>query len=87
MRIDALNQRSQVYGTNEKRKINYASRVSESDKLEISSFGKDLQTAKQAVAKASDIREDKVNDLKKQFANGTYHVTAEELADKLLAKL
>ena len=44
-------------------------------------------TAKQAVAKASDIREDKVNDLKKQFANGTYHVTAEELADKLLAKL
>ena len=74
MRIDALNQISQVYGTNEKRKINYASRVSESDKLEISSFGKDLQT-------------DKVNDLKKQFANGTYHVTAEELADKLLAKL
>lgn len=87
MRIDALNQISQVYGTNEKRKINYASRVSERDKLEISSFGKDLQTAKQAVAKASDIREDKVNDLKKQFANGTYHVTAEELADKLLAKL
>ena len=87
MRIDALNQISQVYGTNEKRKINYASRVSESDKLEISSFDKDLQTAKQAVAKASDIREDKVNDLKKQFANGTYHVTAEELADKLLAKL
>ena len=72
MRIDALNQISQVYGTNEKRKISYASRVSESDKLEISSFGKDLQTA---------------NDLKKQFANGTYHVTAEELADKLLAKL
>ena len=33
MRIDALNQISQVYGTNEKRKINYASRVSESDKL------------------------------------------------------
>ena len=87
MRIDALNQISQVYGTNEKRKISYASRVAESDKLEISSFGKDLQTAKQAVAKASDIREDKVNDLKKQFANGTYHVTAEELADKLLAKL
>ena len=41
MRIDALNQISQVYGTNEKRKISYASRVSESDKLEISSFGKD----------------------------------------------
>ena len=87
MRIDALNQISQVYGTNEKRKISYASRVSERDNLEISSFGKALQTAKQAVAKASDIREDKVNDLKKQFANGTYHVTAEELADKLLAKL
>ena len=40
MRIDALNQISQVYGTNEKRKISYASRVSESDKLEISSFGR-----------------------------------------------
>ena len=86
MRIDALKQVDQIYGANGKRKVNYASKVPGSDKLEISSFGKDLQIAKQAVANASDIREDKVAEYKRRISEGTYNVSAADFADKMLAK-
>ncbi len=54
--------------------------------MEISSIGKDIQTAKNAVKASSDIREGKVADIKKQIAAGTYNVSGESFADKLLAK-
>ena len=86
MRIDDLKQVGQVYDAKGNRKVNYASKTTGSDKVEISRFGKDLQIAKQAVAGASDIREDKVAEYKKRIAEGTYNVSAEAFADKMLAK-
>lgn len=86
MRIDALNQVGQIYDAKANRKVNHASKAADSDKVEISSFGKDLQIAKQAVAGASDIREDKVAEYKKRIADGTYYVSAEAFADKILAE-
>ena len=86
MRIDAYNQISQVYGVKGKVKTNQVSRVSQTDKLEISSFGRDLQIAKQAVNNAPDVRMDKVEQLKSQIANGTYDVDAGSFADMLLQK-
>lgn len=86
MRIDALNQISQVYGANGVKKTNQAARTSASDQLEISSFGRDLQVAKQAVADSPDIREDRVADVKNRIKSGTYNVTAEEFADHMISK-
>ena len=87
MRIDAISQIQQVYGVGKPRKTSNTSRVSSGrDAVEISSIGKDIQTAKAAVKSAPDVREDKVADLKKQIANGTYNVSGESFADKLLAK-
>ena len=45
MRIDALNQVGQIYDAKGNRKVNRASKAADSDKVEISSFGKDLQIA------------------------------------------
>lgn len=86
MRIDAYNQISQVYGVNGKMKTGAASKTSSVDKVEISSFGKELQIAKQAIANSSDVRNDRVAELKKQIDNGTYEVSAESFAEKLLSK-
>lgn len=86
MRIDAYNQISQIYGVNGKVKTSAASRVTQSDKVEISSFGKELQIAKQAVGEAPDVREDLVSKLKTEIANGTYDVDGETFADKLMEK-
>ena len=86
MRIDAYNQISQIYGVNGKMKTSQASRVSKTDKVEISSIGRDLQIAKQAVANSPDVRTDKVEQLKSQIKNGTYNVDADSFAEMLLQK-
>ena len=56
------------------------------DQLQISQAGRDFQIAKQAVANASDIREDKVAELKTKVDSGNYQVDAGDFASKLLEK-
>ena len=53
-------------------------------KAQISSVGKDLQSVKSALAGASDIREDLIAPIKAGIANGTYQVSGESFAQKLL---
>jgi len=84
MRIDAFNQVSQLYRTSGTKKAGKTSTTAATDKVEISQIGKDFQIAKQAVSQASDIREDRVNAIREQMNNGTYNVSMEDLADKLL---
>lgn len=86
MRIDAYNQISQIYQTNKKHTVNKTSQVYGSDKVEISQFGKDYQIAKQAVAQASDVRADKVADIKARIDAGTYSVSNDDFAAKLAEK-
>ena len=87
MRIDAISQIQQVYGVGKPRKTSNTSRVSSGrDAVEISSIGKDIQTAKTAVKNAPDVRANRIAELKKQIADGTYNVSGESFADKLLAK-
>lgn len=85
MRIDAYNAVNQVYQTTAQvKKVNAEKRVQKDDKLEISQFGKDINIAKKAIKEAPEVREDKVEAIKKQMAEGTYSVSTEALADKIL---
>lgn len=84
MRIDAMSEITQLYQVNNARKKSEKTTGYSKDSVEISSFGRDLQIAKQAVAQAEDIREEKVQELKNSMANGTYNVPMSALADKLL---
>ena len=87
MRIDAYNQIAQIYKTNKAGKVTTASSVATArDEVQISSFGRDYQIAKQAVQEASDIRNDKVAELKSRVDAGNYHVDNGDFASKLLAK-
>jgi len=49
-------------------------------------MGKDIQTAKSALANTSDIREDKIADIKAAIQDGTCEVSNASFADKLLEK-
>ena len=60
--------------------------MSNTDQLQISSIGKDIQTVKAALAESSDIREELTAPLKASIANGTYQVSGESFADKLMQK-
>jgi len=54
------------------------------DRVNISDRTKDVQVAREAVAKLPDVREDKVNAAKSAIESGTYKVNEEELARKMV---
>ena len=86
MRIQAYNQVQQVYGTRRTAKTSQTTQVSKTDAVEFSSIGRDFQTAKKAVKEAPDIREELTSALKTGIKNGTYEVSNESFADKLIEK-
>ena len=86
MRIEAYTQVQQMYSAKKAANVKSKSNVSRSDQVQISSIGKDIQNAKQAVAGASDIREDVIAPNKAKIQAGTYEVSAESFADKLMQK-
>lgn len=84
MRIDAFNRVSQLYQANSTKKTLSAGKKGNSDRVEISRLGQDVQAARAAVAKAPDIREERVAAIKERMAAGAYTVDMDALADKLL---
>ncbi|MBQ1901793.1 MAG: flagellar biosynthesis anti-sigma factor FlgM [Lachnospiraceae bacterium] len=87
MRIEAYNQVAQIYAANKTAKTTSTAKTSSAkDVFQMSSAGRDLQVAKQAVAEASDIREDKVADMKQKIEAGNYQVNTGDFASVLLAK-
>lgn len=84
MRIEAYTQVQQVYGAKSRAKTQNTAKSAGSDRIHISSIGKDIQTAKNAVAAAEDIRSELVAPIKAGIANGTYQVSGESFAEKLL---
>lgn len=88
MRIDAYNAVSSVYQTNAYAKSrNTAVKKSDNDKYEISATAKFYQIAKSAVTSASDVRMDKVNDIKARMEAGTYNISSEAVADKIMGSV
>jgi negative regulator of flagellin synthesis FlgM len=87
MRIEAYSQVQQIYSNNKVGKAQQVKKTNDvRDTVSLSSIGKDIQVAKQAVGAAPDVREDVVASLKAAIKNGTYDVSGEAFADKLLAK-
>ena len=85
MRIDAYNAVSQVYQANATSKVNSTGKVAgANDKFDISDTAKTFSVAKAAVADAPEVREDKIADIKARIAAGTYNVSAEDVADKIV---
>ena len=86
MRIDAYAQVQQLYGNKKTHKVQRDSKVVFKDQLQISSKGKDIQTAKNTIASLADIREEVVTPLKNKVDAGTYEVSGEQFARKLFEK-
>lgn len=86
MRIEAYTQVQQLYNSSKVQKDNNVAKKNATDQVQISSAGLDFQAAKAAVKSVSDIRMDKVEPLKKAIQEGTYNVSSESFAEKLLQK-
>ena len=86
MRIEAYTQVQQLYQSQKVNRSQKTGAVAQTDKVQISSFGKDIHTAKAAVAASPDIREELTAPIKAKIQSGTYQVSNESFADKLLKK-
>lgn len=84
MRINSINKVDQIYRKTSAKNNVTSTKKTTSDRIEISTMGKDLQIAKKAVSEADDVRWDKVNDIKKRMQSGTYNVSCEEVAEKMV---
>ena len=85
MRIGSINQVAQMYQTQTKAAKPKASFESQMNAYSVSSTGKDYQVAKAAVSESADIREDLVADIKARIKAGTYDVSTDDFAEKLLS--
>ena len=86
MRIENYAKVQQLYSSKNTSKLKKEAAHSFSDQLQISSLGKDIQIAKQAVFNSPDVREDVVASIKERVDAGTYRVNSDSLADKLFEK-
>lgn len=59
-------------------------KANKSDQLNISDAARDFQTALKEVNNQSDVREKKVEDIKRQIERGTYKVDAKRIAEKMM---
>ena len=87
MRIEGYNGVNQIYKPKNVSRPNAVGRTAyQPDSIQISSFGKDLQTVRQALSNVPDVREDRIQPIKEQLAAGTYSVDNSDFASKLLEK-
>ena len=75
-----------MYQAQKVNKTQKASSVHRADQVHISSIGKDIQTAKTAVAGSPDVREELIAPIKAKVQSGTYQVETGSFAEKLLQK-
>jgi negative regulator of flagellin synthesis FlgM len=64
-----------------------AGSASSSDRLQLSKDYQDLTQAQKTIAGASDVRTDKVQNIKKQLDSGTYQIKPYDIAGKMLDEI
>lgn len=84
MKINPYIQVQQMYNPKKVGNTKKTENAGRADGVVISHIGREFQVAKQAVASAPDIRTDITEPLKAAVNNGTYEVSGEKFADKLL---
>ncbi|MCG8502601.1 MAG: flagellar biosynthesis anti-sigma factor FlgM [Firmicutes bacterium] len=79
--ISIYNKNKKVVNTDETKGIK-----GKKDVVSLSRQARDHQSALKAVRQCPDVREERVKALERKLAGGTYNVTGEDVADKLINK-
>lgn len=86
MRIDGIQKVAQIYSSNSAVKTEKKRKAAEQDNVQISQAGRDFQIARNAVKNAPDVREDIVADIKSRVEAGTYDVSGDAFAEKVISR-
>jgi len=85
MKINQISQIAKIYGPSSIKKVTPKDEsMKAKDNLKISETAKYFQLAYQAAKDAPDIRIEKVENLKARMDSGTYNISAEEVAEKMM---
>mgnify|MGYP001305502322 CR=1 FL=1 len=66
------------------RQANSGTVSSPSEKVDLSTTARDIQQLKDTISKLPDVREEKIQEVQKMLKDGTYNVTAEQIARKMV---
>lgn len=84
MRVDAISKIYETYKTKMVPSSTQSEKTTSKDKVELSTMAQDYATIQKKLSETSDIREDLVADIKQRMENGTYNVSAKDVASKIL---
>lgn len=84
MKINPYIQVQQMYGARSVGQTKKTEKAGRTDGVMISSIGREIQAAKQALANTPDVREEITAPIKAAVQNGTYEVSGESFAEKLM---
>lgn len=63
-----------------------AAAVKPEETVDLSTMARDIQQAKVEVSQLPDVREEKVQEIKAQVETGTYNVSGEQIANKMVGE-
>ncbi len=86
MRIDNIKKVHDVYGNSPILSDKKVKKTQQRDKVELSNEAKEFASVYKKALVASDVREDKIADIKARMDNGTYNVKSEDVANKILSR-
>lgn len=86
MRIDAINRVYDTYSTKNTSATVKTNKTGSKDQVALSTQAKDFAAIKNMLKEVPEVRQDKVDSLKEQIDNGTYNVSSQEVAQKILAQ-
>lgn len=86
MRIDGMQKVAQMYSSKSATRVEKKKVEAGKDNVQISQAGRDFQVAKKAVAEVPDVREELVSDIRSRMADGTYEVSGDAFAEKVIAR-
>ena len=76
MRIDSVNRIYNAYTAQMAAGAKGAEKVKGKDEVDLSTQAKDFTSVKRMLSDIPEVREDKVQDIKKRIENGTYNVSS-----------
>lgn len=85
MRIEDRMKIFQIYTQTAKvSRVEKKQELTATDKVEISSEARDFQAILNAIKLTPDVREEKVNEIKKKIDSGTYNISGRDVVEKLI---
>ena len=86
MKITNLLNTTNIYNKNTKNDKKIERTIKNNDSFTVSDKARDFQSVLKAVSSSPDIREEKVNNILNKIQEGSYNVSAEDIAEKLFSK-